>query len=390
MSPSVIVVGGGVFGVTAALSLRARGWQVTLLDPGPLPHPAAASTDISKVIRMDYGADVFYMEAMERSLAGWRQWNAAWPQPLFHEIGFSLLKRSPMLPDSYEGASYALLQARGHPVERMDADQIRRRFPAWRAAGLVDGYYNPQGGWAQSGQVVAHLLQEAGRQGVVLRTGASVRGWDMEGDRLTGVQTEAGRLKADCTVLAAGAWTPAMLPELQACVWPVGQPVIHLRAPEPAAYQPPEFVTWALDIAETGWYGFPSLDDGTLKLANHGPGRRLPPTARLQMTEADEARFRQFLAEALPALAAAERVGARVCYYADSWDGDFYIDRVPGRDGLVVATGGSGHAFKFAPLLGDWIADAVEGVANSDLSRFAWRQPAGRRSEEARHAGAER
>jgi glycine/D-amino acid oxidase-like deaminating enzyme len=59
---------------------------------------------------------------------------------------------------------------------------------------------------------------------------------------------------------------------------------------------------------------------------------------------------------------------------------------VPGRSGLVVASGGSGHAFKFAPLLGDWIADAVEGVGNPDLARFAWRQPARRKTEEARHA----
>ncbi len=58
MSPSsVLIVGAGVFGLTAALELRARGWRVSVIDPGPVPTPAAASTDISKVVRMDYGAD---------------------------------------------------------------------------------------------------------------------------------------------------------------------------------------------------------------------------------------------------------------------------------------------------------------------------------------------
>ena len=54
---SVIVVGAGVFGSSAALELRRRGHEVTLLDPGPIPHVLASSTDISKVLRMDYGAD---------------------------------------------------------------------------------------------------------------------------------------------------------------------------------------------------------------------------------------------------------------------------------------------------------------------------------------------
>src|SRR6267142_93871 len=54
---SVLVAGGGVFGITAAIELRKRGHAVRLLDPGPLPHPLAASTDISKVVRLEYGPD---------------------------------------------------------------------------------------------------------------------------------------------------------------------------------------------------------------------------------------------------------------------------------------------------------------------------------------------
>ena len=53
----ITVAGAGVFGVTAAIELRKRGHAVRLVDPGPLPHPLAASTDISKVVRPEYGAD---------------------------------------------------------------------------------------------------------------------------------------------------------------------------------------------------------------------------------------------------------------------------------------------------------------------------------------------
>jgi glycine/D-amino acid oxidase-like deaminating enzyme len=63
----VLVVGGGIFRVTAALELRRRGYGITLIDPGPLPAKLAASTDISKVVRVEYGADAIYMEMGEHS-----------------------------------------------------------------------------------------------------------------------------------------------------------------------------------------------------------------------------------------------------------------------------------------------------------------------------------
>ena len=74
-------------------------------------------------------------------------------------------------------------------------------------------------------------------------------------------------------------------------------------------------------------------------------------------------------------------VGSRLCLYADAFDGDFVITPHPGRPGVVVATGGSGHGFKFAPILGKLIADAVEGRTNP---RFAWRALGERRTEDAR------
>src|SRR6187431_2013848 len=105
-SRKIAVVGGGIFGVTAALAMRERGHDVSLHDPGPLPHPLAESTDISKVVRLDYGADEDYTALMERALDGWRGWNAAWREPLFHETGVLFVCRDEMAPGGFEYESH--------------------------------------------------------------------------------------------------------------------------------------------------------------------------------------------------------------------------------------------------------------------------------------------
>jgi len=57
----VIVVGAGINGITAAIALRKRGHKAVLVDPGPLPHPLAASTDISKAVRAAQGAPMLFI-----------------------------------------------------------------------------------------------------------------------------------------------------------------------------------------------------------------------------------------------------------------------------------------------------------------------------------------
>ena len=89
----IIVVGAGINGVTAAIELRKRGHEVVLVDPGPLPHPLAASTDISKAVRAAYGADEDYTALAERSIKLWRKWNEEFGTKLYHEVGVMFVRR---------------------------------------------------------------------------------------------------------------------------------------------------------------------------------------------------------------------------------------------------------------------------------------------------------
>lgn len=379
----IVIVGAGVFGVTAALELSRRGWRVTVVDRGAPPHPDASSTDVSKMIRMDYGSDRFYHELAEEALDGWERWNADWPRPLYHDQGFLVLASGPMAPGGFEYESHHLLRIRGYEPERIGGVALERRFPAWRGDRYPDGYLSPRGGWAESGAVVARLAELATAKGARFVEGPVV-GILEDGSRAGGVRVLGDRLPADHVLVCAGAWTPSLLPVTARLLASVAQPVLHFGVDDPDDYRGPRFPPFAADIAGSGWYGFPALDDGRVKLGHHGPGRVAEPDDRGSVSGDHVARARTFLTEAIPSLADAPLVGSRVCMYCDSRDGDLLVDALPGREGLTVAAGGSGHAFKFAPSLGAVIADAVEGRSNRWLARFGWRTPSATTREDAR------
>jgi glycine/D-amino acid oxidase-like deaminating enzyme len=375
----VAVAGGGIFGATAARALARRGHRVTLVDPGPLPHPLAESTDISKMVRLDYGADAGYTELAERALDGWRAWNRAGPAPLFHETGVLFIARAPLAPGGFEHESFALLRARGHRPERLDAADIARRYPALRAGAFVDGYYNPEGGWVEASRVVERVLAEAAALGVTLRAGCAARAVADDGSRL--LLADGSALAADAVLVAAGAWTPLLCPALSGALRPHGQAVFHLRPRAPADFAAERLPAFGADIARTGFYGFP-LHAGVVKIGHHGPGVETDMQRGERVVPgAIEADLRALLADALPGLADAEIAFRRLCVYCDTRDGHFWIARDPARPRLTVAAGGSGHAFKFAPVLGDLIADAVLGEPVPP--RFRWRPEATSAGQEA-------
>ena len=370
---SIVVVGAGVFGLTAAWELRTRGWEVNVIDPGPVPRPTAASTDISKVIRMDYGADDFYTAWAEEALAGWDRWNARWGRAFYHEDGFLLLAPTRLQPGDFEHDSLATIANRGYELLRLEGDVLETRFPAWSSRRYPDGYFNARAGWAESGAAMARIADEARAAGVSILTGTRFEAVVERGGRVTAVRTDAGEHQADVVLIAAGAWTPWLLPQLGPVMWTTGQPVVHFDAGASSRWRAPQFPVWAADIARTGWYGFPALDDGTLKIGHHGSGRRVHADDDRAVLPEEVEPFRSFLRESLPDLANASIRSTRLCLYCDTFDGDFWIDHDPDRPGLVVAAGDSGHGFKFAPVLGALIADVVEEKRNARADRFRWR-----------------
>jgi glycine/D-amino acid oxidase-like deaminating enzyme len=387
---SVIVVGAGINGVTVAIELKKRGHNVVLVDPGPLPHPLAASTDISKAVRRAYGADEDYTALAERSIGLWRKWNQEFGVELYHEVGVMFVRRREMQPGDFEYESFKILERRGHKIERMNSAQLWKRFPAWNPELYRDGVLELEAGYAESGRVVATLIGRAKSLGVEFRDRAKFVALDENDGHVEGIVLEDSvgdgvavpreangfpySIAGDIVLMTIGAWTPYLLPFTKTFFRTTGQPVFHLKPREPELFAPEHFPVFGADITTTGYYGFPTNRDGVVKIANHGPGREMSPESpERAITAEDEGNLREFLASTFPSLADAPIVYSRICVYCDTHDGHFWIARDPERKGLVIATGDCGHGFKFAPVLGEIIADAVEEKSNPILQKFRWR-----------------
>src|SRR5581483_11482617 len=250
MKPNIAIVGAGINGTTAAVALAQRGHPGTLLDPGPLPHPLAASTDISKVVRMEYGADEEYMALAERALAAWNEWNREFGVDLFHQTGVLYLRQDKVKRGTYEWDSLKLLLKRGHHPQRLTPAEVKKRFPMWNTRRYVDGFFDPEGGFAESGRVVMRVVQKAKELGVRLREGTAFQELMEKNGRVTGLVTQEGKkIAADIVVVAAGAWTQFLLPQLAQSLRSDGVPVFHLKPADPENFRSTVFPTFAADTS---------------------------------------------------------------------------------------------------------------------------------------------
>ena len=125
-----------------------------------------------------------------------------------------------------------------------------------------------------------HLVQLCKASGVQFYSGQMDQ-LRSKGSRISGVLTNNGDIiTRDIVVVAAGAWTPTLLPWLSGVLWSTGQPVLHFLPDNPDLFRAEHFPPWSADISNSGWYGFPALSDGRVKVAHHGQGIRMHPEAR--------------------------------------------------------------------------------------------------------------
>ena len=387
-----LIAGAGVFGMTTAVELARKNYSVAVINPDLIPHPLAASTDISKAVRVEYGTDTEYMEMAITSIDHWREWNDWFNEDLYYEVGYVMLTSSPLEGGSasFEKDCYDQVRRRGMQLEVMDARTLSDVYPAIHAPDGYFGFYNPIGGYAASGKTVATLRRYAEELGVKVFEHQTADEILVENNRAYGIRTRSGDIfRAAEVIICAGNFTPYLLPELMPYFRITGHPVFHLKPSKPEWCVSPRLPVFALDISRTGWYGFPlHPTEQVLKEANHGEGLVLHPEHDERVVYPDDVTaMRNMLTTFMPGLVNDPLVYTRRCCYTDTLDGHFWIDRHPHIAGLTVGSGGSGHGFKMAPVVGQMIAATALGQPHGWSNRFSWRDlaPDTRNEEGARY-----
>lgn len=373
-----LIVGAGIFGISAALELRKTGFSVCVLNPTEGPDPLAAGTDISKVIRMEYGSDEEYLDMTRESMQIWREWNELFEEIFYHEGHYILLSAKALdtEEDTYEKISYQHVSKRGIPLERIGYEEFKSRFPAYNPKAFVEGSFNKEGGYVESGRIVQRLNQYAVEIGIESLTEGAKSIW-IENNQAKGVVTTKGtKISAAHTIVCAGNFTPFLVPDLKPYMKITGHPVFHLKASNPELYEAERFPVFAADIANTGWYGFPLHPiEKVVKVAKHGLGLELDPAKdERKVYESDIQELREFLSFAFPKLANDPIVYTRRCCYTDTLDGHFWIDQHPEIRGLSIGSGGSGHGMKMGPVVGQIIAAVAQGNDHKWAARYRWRE----------------
>ncbi|OTA80271.1 hypothetical protein M434DRAFT_228998 [Hypoxylon sp. CO27-5] len=423
---SILVIGAGVFGLSTALALTKRpefaSTSITVLDRSPeegvFPARDASSIDSSRIIRADY-ADPAYSALAAEAQAHWRKTD---PSSLggegrYTESGFILsADNGPMLTKDGRptGIAYAkkswinamaLAQAEGRPMSsvRMMAGPTYLskltglgRFADW-------GYLNEASGWADAEASMKWFYERVvatGRVKFVNGTAESLE-TDESTKRVTGARLKDGSiLSADLVIVAAGAWTPTLVDLSQQAV-ATGQVLGYIDLTE-EEQEKLEKSPVILNLS-TGLFMIPPRNR-VLKFARHAfgylnpkpvskpplgiPGSSKPSPSlvsqphthlddeNISIPPEGEKALREAVRTMIPWPELQERPFSRtrLCWYTDTATGDWIIDYHPYWQNLFVATGGSGHAFKFLPVIGDRVVDSMMGKCPKEFKdKWKWK-----------------
>jgi sarcosine oxidase len=253
----------------------------------------------------------------------------------------------------------------------LSARELTRRYPAFRLPEDYVAVLQPDAGFVESEAGIRAHLRLAVAAGADMRTGESVLSIAQTGERVS-VRTGRKTYEAGAVIVSAGAWTASLVPELALPLRVTRQVLLWVRPDQPQLFRTGWFPVFMIESEDGIHYGFPTLSDGLLKIAKHHHDREVvdPESYERNVSAADVATVTGPLFRMLPA-AAGPVVDAKTCLYTMAPDEDFIIDRVPGRERIVVASPCSGHGFKFAPAIGQALADlALTGRSAADLSRF--------------------
>ncbi len=363
-----IVVGLGAMGACALEALARRGVRAVGLDRFAPPHARGSSHGGSRVIRLSYFEHPDYVPLLREAYEGFDRLSRDAGERLRHETG--LVVGGPPGSIIAEGMrrSAALHDL---AVEAMDGAALARRFPQFDAPSDWEVVFEARGGFVRPEATIRAALASAVAHGARIEPECAALAWRADGEGVV-VESERGTFAGRALVLAGGAWMRGLAGggagPLAASLEVVRQTIVWVDDGGARALSGAELPVWLFDRGERpAVYGIPSFDGmgepRGMKVALHGGGPACLPEAIDEPV--DPLRVDETLAatvERIPALHGHAPVTTRHCLYTMSRDEHFVLGVHPAHANVAIACGFSGHGFKFAPVVGEILADlATEG-----------------------------
>lgn len=370
-----IVLGLGGMGSAACHHLARRGARVLGLEQFSLAHPLGSSHGETRLIRRSYLEHPAYIPLLHRSYELWEELGREASRKALFRTGLLFVGApgSLAIPADPE----AVAARHGVRVEEVLAGEVERRFPSFRIPEGCRAYFEPGAGYVTvEASIEAHCrLAEA--RGAKLSFGERVISWSANGSGVE-VTTDRRVHRGGRLVVTAGPWSHGLLRDL-------GIPLSVQRIPQTwfsagdlhrADRGAPCF---SFDLPYGFFYGVPDVGGGQMKIA--GGGRRLvvadPSRLDRRLRAEDLGEVRRFIAECVPG-APSDPARDSMCMCTMTPDERFVIDVHPAHRRVAFAAGLSGHGFKFAPVVGEALADlALEGRTTLpiDFLRLRGRAP---------------
>ena len=391
-SYDTVVLGAGSMGLSTADALTKQGQTVLLLDRYDPPHAFGSHHGDTRLFRMAYAEGAAYIPLLQDARRRWLDLEHRAqalglpyrPGDLFAPIGvINVSRESGALAKEVQDSidAYAL------PCERLDAQEAMSRWPGLSLADDGVVYLDSQGGVLFPQACLTVYKEACLAQGAKVMVGQG-RVWvdpvsldisiDWNGEHFAAknLVVTAGAGAKDVLDSQLGLSLPLQVTRKTVAWFRPRAGTAPSRSVPPALpnslYEAPLFPGFLAESEQGTFYGFPDFGDG-VKLGRHDGGTpcTLETVDRdFASDPRDERELRSFLESFLPQAAGRLERGS-VCLYTMTPDEHFVIDYHPRYDNVVIATGFSGHGFKFASVVGEVVGRMVTHVdAGCDLSLF--------------------
>src|SRR5262249_35709323 len=206
--PDVLILGGGVIGLTCAYSLAREGVRVDVVDKGDFGQEASWAGAGVLIAGDPARAQTPFYRLRAQSVALFPALSAELRERTGIDNGYRRCGGLEILAGA--GDADDEWRSEGIAYELLDAVSVRRLEPAL-ATSIPQAYSLPDMGQVRNPRHMQALQTACAGLGAGLRAGCPVHGFERRGDRITAVRTGAGSLTAERFIVAAGAWSDALL-----------------------------------------------------------------------------------------------------------------------------------------------------------------------------------